>query len=58
MLRKTIKISEEVHERLVELKREWSFKLNRDFTISETIGRLINLYDLYLKEEEEDDGDS
>jgi len=55
MLRKTIKISEEVHERLMALKRELSFRNNRDFTISETIEKLLDLYDLHFMEEDEVD---
>jgi len=54
MSRRTIKISEEVHKRLMALKRELSFRNNRDFTISETIERLLDLYDLHFMEGEED----
>ena len=54
MSRRTIKMSEEVHKRLMALKRELSFRNNRDFTISETIERLLDLYDLHFMEGEED----
>ena len=49
--RRTIKVSEEVWRRLMNVKRWLSYQLNRDFTISETIEWILDHAQLYVLEE-------
>ena len=52
MSRRTIKVSEEVWRRLMNVKRWLSYQLNRDFTISETIEWILDHAQLYVLEED------